>query len=47
MAGSRVLVGTGTVPVELSEVQLEGKRRMPAVDWARGIANTGRPLIVD
>jgi methionyl-tRNA formyltransferase len=47
VAGSRVLVGTGTVPVELSDVQLEGKRRMPAVDWARGIANTGRPLIVD
>jgi methionyl-tRNA formyltransferase len=47
VAGSRVLVGTGTMPVELTEVQLEGKRRMPAVDWARGVANTGRPLIVD
>jgi methionyl-tRNA formyltransferase len=47
VAGSRVLVGTGTVPVELSEVQQEGKRRMPAADWARGVANSGRPLIVD
>jgi methionyl-tRNA formyltransferase len=47
VAGSRVLVGTGTAPVELTDVQLEGKRRMPAVDWARGVANTGRPLIVD
>jgi methionyl-tRNA formyltransferase len=47
VAGSRVLVGTGTAPVELSEVQQEGKRRMPAADWARGVANSGRPLIVD
>ncbi|HET7017856.1 MAG TPA: methionyl-tRNA formyltransferase [Streptosporangiaceae bacterium] len=47
VAGSRVLVGTGTVPVELSEVQQEGKRRMPAADWARGVANSGRPLVVD
>lgn len=33
----RVLVGTGTQPVELGEVQPQGKRRMPAVEWARGI----------
>lgn len=33
---SRVLVGTATRPVQLGEVQPEGKRRMPAVDWARG-----------
>ena len=32
----RVLVGTGTTPVELGEVQAPGKRPMPAPDWARG-----------
>jgi methionyl-tRNA formyltransferase len=32
----RVLVGTATDPVELTGVQAPGKRRMPAVDWARG-----------
>lgn len=33
----RVLAGTGTDPVELGEVQPEGKRSMPAADWARGL----------
>jgi len=33
----RVLVGTATVPVELSDVQQHGKRRMSAADWARGL----------
>ena len=32
----RVLVGTGTGPVELGTVQAPGKKAMPAVDWARG-----------
>jgi methionyl-tRNA formyltransferase len=32
-----VYVGTGTVPVRLGDVQPEGKRRMPAADWSRGI----------
>ncbi|WP_020501954.1 methionyl-tRNA formyltransferase [Sciscionella marina] len=31
-----VLVGTGTDPVRLGEVQAPGKRRMAATDWARG-----------
>jgi methionyl-tRNA formyltransferase len=35
--GSRVLVGTATVPVQLGDVQPHGKRRMPAADWARGL----------
>lgn len=35
--GDRVLVGTGTHPVELGEVQPQGKRRMPATAWARGL----------
>jgi methionyl-tRNA formyltransferase len=46
VAGPRVTVGTGTTPVELGEVQQEGKRRMPAADWVRGIANTGQPLVL-
>jgi methionyl-tRNA formyltransferase len=32
-----VLVGTGTRPVRLGDVQPPGKRRMPAADWARGL----------
>jgi methionyl-tRNA formyltransferase len=35
--GTQVLVGTGTRPVQLGEVQPHGKRRMPAADWARGL----------
>jgi methionyl-tRNA formyltransferase len=34
---SRVLVGTGTTPVQLGDVQAHGKRQMPAADWARGL----------
>ena len=33
----RVLAGTGSHAVELGEVQPPGKRRMPAVDWTRGV----------
>ena len=32
-----VLVGTATAPVRLGRVQPEGKRPMPAADWARGV----------
>lgn len=32
----QVLVGTGTDPVRLGEVQMRGKKRMNAMDWARG-----------
>lgn len=34
---SRVLVGTGTVPVALGQVRAAGKKPMAAVDWARGV----------
>lgn len=34
---NRVLVGTGSRPVELGQVKAEGKRMMPAADWARGV----------
>jgi methionyl-tRNA formyltransferase len=41
---SAVLVGTGTTPVQLGDVQPPGKRRMSAVEWARGLhlAERGR-----
>ncbi|HEX6445498.1 MAG TPA: methionyl-tRNA formyltransferase [Streptosporangiales bacterium] len=32
-----VLVGTATTPVRLGEVQPQGRRRMAAADWARGV----------
>jgi len=32
-----VYVGTGTVPVRLGDVQPQGKRRMAAADWTRGL----------
>ncbi len=35
---SGAVVGTGSQPIELLEVQPEGKRRMSASDWARGAA---------
>ncbi|MGB6458005.1 MAG: methionyl-tRNA formyltransferase [Streptosporangiaceae bacterium] len=42
----RVLVGTGTVPVVLGDVQPDGKRRMAAADWARGVRLGGRPAVL-
>lgn len=33
----RVLVGTASQPVQLGEVQAQGKKRIPATDWARGV----------
>ncbi|GIH23131.1 methionyl-tRNA formyltransferase [Acrocarpospora phusangensis] len=35
-----VLAGTGGHPVELGEVRPQGKRQMPAGDWARGVRIT-------
>jgi methionyl-tRNA formyltransferase len=42
----RVVVGTATAPVELGEVQQDGKRRMPAADWARGLRLGSQPAIL-
>jgi methionyl-tRNA formyltransferase len=39
LRGKRVLVGTGTHPLELRTVQPAGKRPMPAADWWRGLAD--------
>jgi methionyl-tRNA formyltransferase len=42
LAGRRaVLVGTGSHPVRLGEVQAPGKRRMSGSDWARGLHSDG------
>ena len=45
--GGRVLAGTGTAPVRLGDVQPEGKRRMPAADWARGLRSSGQAPALD
>ncbi len=44
--GPQVLVGTGTRPVRLGEVQPHGKRRMPAADWARGLRLDGARAVL-
>ena len=36
-----VLVGTGSGPVRLGDVQAPGKRRMTAEEWARGLRSGG------
>jgi methionyl-tRNA formyltransferase len=40
-----VRVGTATVSLELGQVQPQGKRPMPAADWARGTAFDDRPRL--
>jgi len=40
-----VYAGTGTVPVRLGDVQPPGKRRMPAIDWARGLRAAAAPRL--
>jgi methionyl-tRNA formyltransferase len=37
LSRSAAIVGTGSGPVRLGDVQPDGKRRMPAADWARGL----------
>lgn len=43
--GRRVLVGTGSDPLELVTVQPAGKRAMPAADWLRGAASPTGPVL--
>ena len=40
VAKNTVQVGTGSHAVTLGEVQPQGKKRMPAADWARGVRLT-------
>ncbi len=42
---NEVLVGTATHPVALGEVQPQGKRRMAAADWGRGVNLTGKDTL--
>jgi len=42
-----VVVGTGTAPVRLGDVQPAGKRAMPAADWARGLRGAHEPLVLE
>lgn len=37
LSRSAAIVGTGSGPVRLGDVQPDGRRRMPAADWARGL----------
>jgi methionyl-tRNA formyltransferase len=43
---SAVLVGTGSGPVALGDVQPDGKRSMSATDWARGLRLDGRTAVL-
>jgi methionyl-tRNA formyltransferase len=43
MLGNRLLVGTGSDPVELRVVQPAGKKPMAALDWWRGNAAAAEP----
>jgi methionyl-tRNA formyltransferase len=45
VSGHGVFAGTGTTAVRLGDVQPEGKRWMPAADWARGLRGTD--LVLD
>jgi methionyl-tRNA formyltransferase len=45
VSGQAVFAGTGTTAVLLGDVQPEGKRPMPAADWARGMRVTD--LVLD
>jgi methionyl-tRNA formyltransferase len=42
----RILAWTGTTPVLLGDVQADGKRRMRAADWVRGLHLDGRPTVL-
>lgn len=42
--GGQVLVGTGTTPLRLGDVQPEGKRMMPAAAWLRGVRGAGQVM---
>jgi methionyl-tRNA formyltransferase len=44
--GDEVLVGTATAAVRLGEVQPDGKRRMTAADWVRGLRLDGGQVIL-
>jgi methionyl-tRNA formyltransferase len=46
LRGRRLLVGTGTEPLELVRVQPPGKKPMPGPDWSRGLPTTDDVLLL-
>jgi len=44
-AGRRVLVGTGSQPLELIRVHPAGRKAMPAADWLRGRQDSGEVVL--
>jgi methionyl-tRNA formyltransferase len=42
----RILAGTGTTAVELADVQADGKRKMSAADWVRGLHLGDAPAVL-
>jgi methionyl-tRNA formyltransferase len=46
VGGDRVLAGTATTPVELGDVQPDGKRRMQASEWVRGLRLDGARAVL-
>jgi methionyl-tRNA formyltransferase len=42
----RIIVGTGTTPLQLGNVQADGKRRMRAADWVRGLHLGSQPAVL-
>ena len=45
LRGRRLLVGTGTAPLELVRVQPPGKKPMAGADWSRGLPSTDDMLL--
>ena len=45
LRGRRLLVGTGTAPLELVRVQPPGKKPMAGADWSRGLLSTDDVLL--
>ena len=45
LRGRRLLVGTGTEPLELVRVQPPGKKPMSGADWSRGLPTTDEVLL--
>jgi len=45
LRGRRLLVGTGTAPLELVRVQPPGKKPMAGADWSRGLPSTDDVLL--
>jgi len=46
LRGRRLVVGTGTRPVELVRVQPPGKKAMAAADWWRGLPGDAAPVLL-